>query len=262
MILADTHVHAHPCFDIQAFLDAALTRMQPQDRHTDPIDRVLCLTEAAGQHVFRDWTSRQDRIIAGSWRVCAVADSCSLRIQRDSEASLRIVAGRQIVTTERLEILCLGHDADIPDRVHPLAELTAMILKIGGLPVLPWGFGKWTGARGRAVKAFLEQASVPDGFCLGDNANRPRLWPEPELFRIARKKNVAILPGSDPLPLASACADVGRYGLRLNGSLPDATPWSHLRSRLANPDTGCLPYGRRESLMRFIWNQTRLRLPH
>ncbi len=262
MILVDTHTHMHTIFNVEKFLDAALLHMTAQAKADEQTDRALCLTETRDQHFFKDLTSRMGETGAGPWQACHAPDSVSIRLDRASGHSLWLVAGRQIATSERLEILCLGHDADIPDHIHSLTELTPMILQLGGLPVLPWGFGKWTGGRGRAVKAFLEQGSVPDNICLGDNSNRPRLWPEPEAFAIARKKNIAILPGSDPLPLASTCADVGRYGLRMDGSLPAAAPWAHLRSRLANPDLSCVPYGKRESLPRFVWNQTRLRLPH
>ncbi len=260
MILVDTHIHAHPCFDIGNFLDAARIRMNAEIASADPLDRVLCLTEAHGQRFFRTMLAQREQTVAGTWRVRESPEPVSIRIENEAGHSLWFVAGRQIVASERLELLCLGHDADLPDRVHSLCELTERILAEGGLPVLPWGFGKWTGGRGRAVKNHLEREAVSGAFCLGDNGNRPSLWPEPAAFGIARARNIPVLPGSDPLPLASACEDAGRYGLRMDGRLPPESPWAHLRARLVRPDTSCAPYGRRESLLRFFWNQTRLRL--
>ena len=262
MILVDTHVHVHPCFDLPEFLDAASGNLHVSDPASDTTCRVLCLTEASGRHVFKDWAKRPGQAIAGPWRVADVANDVMIRLTHDHSGELWIVAGRQIVSSERLEILCLGHDSSLPDGTVSLSDLAARIREAGGLPVIPWGFGKWIGRRGRIVNAFLEKEAAGDAFCLGDNGNRPRAWPEPAAFARARARDIAVLPGSDPLPLRCAGRDAGRYGLQLDGSLSHENLWPQLRARLARPDTSCIPHGRRETWPRFLVNQTLLRLPH
>ena len=69
-----------------------------------------------------------------------------------------VIAGRQIVSAERIEVLALGTRTQIPDG-QPLAATIDAVRADGALAVLPWGFGKWWGARGRMVDAYLETAT-------------------------------------------------------------------------------------------------------
>ena len=72
----------------------------------------------------------------------------SLTASSKSGQDLSIVAGRQIVTAENLEILALGFDAGLDDGL-PIDEVILAVQAAGALCVLPWGFGKWTGKRGQ-----------------------------------------------------------------------------------------------------------------
>ena len=55
MILVDTHVHIHRCFDLNAFLDAAAGNFKSAAASVSPgspNQAVLCLTEAASAIAF------------------------------------------------------------------------------------------------------------------------------------------------------------------------------------------------------------------
>ena len=51
-----------------------------------------------------------------------------------------------------------------------------------GLAIVPWGFGKWVGKRGKALRRALESVDSRQ-FFLGDNSGRPKFSPTPLIFR-------------------------------------------------------------------------------
>ncbi len=66
------------------------------------------------------------------------------------------IAGRQIVTSEKLEVLALGLREDFKDN-KPIEEVIDYIILKNALPVIPWGVGKWSGKRGAIVENLIEQ---------------------------------------------------------------------------------------------------------
>ena len=69
-------------------------------------------------------------------------------------------------------------------------------------------------------------------FSLGDNAGRPALWSKIPQFESARSRGVPIVPGSDPLPLVSEQATVGRSSISLPGSLREDKPIEDLIAKI------------------------------
>lgn len=256
--LVDAHVHIHPCFPLEAFLDGALRNFRRAASDLGlPGSSIGCLllTEMAGVHWFRQAAEAERR--EGAWRLLRTEDGSSLLALRDTGESLILVAGRQIVARERLEVLALGLDADIPDGL-PLDEALFRVRRSGALPVLPWGFGKWWGHRGRLVAGVLARG---DGeLYLGDNSGRLRLAGMPRLLREARQRGLLVLPGTDPLPFPDHAGRAGSFGFVLEGPLDLRRPAEELLRRVRALREQPRTYGRGETLPRFLRNQATLQL--
>ena len=151
--------------------------------------------------------------------------------------SIYIVAGRQIVTAEGLELLALGTDQLFEDGLPASSALTA-VRASGALPVFPWAVGKWLGKRGKILSDLLSRElrsneSATDGssadLYLGDNSGRPIFWHNPSHFKQARALDMHVLPGTDPLPFADEAKRVGSFGFVVHGSLSDEHPVDDLK---------------------------------
>ncbi len=138
-----------------------------------------------------------------------------------------------------------------------MPELAQSVADNGGVVVLPWGVGKWFGTRGEVVKNFLDSAHDFPLF-LGDNGNRPSFWPTPSLFGLANEKNILLLSGSDPLPLASHCSRVATSGtLLVDGKISKSYPAASLREQLKQVKH-LKEYGYRFKPVRFFYDQLRI----
>jgi hypothetical protein len=129
----------------------------------------------------------------------------------------------------------------------------------GAIPVLPWGVGKWLGARGRIVADVL-RSSPPRSVCIGDNGGRWRALPAPLQFALAAQRGIVILPGSDPLPLAHDVRRVCSYVCTLEGAIDPGAPGRSIIESLAGLALSPAPRGSRVGLVTFVRNQVALRL--
>lgn len=164
-----------------------------------------------------------------------------------------VCAGRQVVTRENLEVLTLITNHTLPDG-RQIEETLDAAGELGAFRVVPWGFGKWTGVRGRRVASVLADYAGSD-FALGDNGGRLRFAKRPALFGIAERRRVRILPGSDPLPFRHHQHRAGSYGARLEGVLSETTPGADLFRLMTDPSTPWRRFGARERLLPFLRNQ-------
>lgn len=266
MILVDAHVHIYDCFDLRIFLDSALANFRAGVARGGyyKFTAFLLLTEASGENWFQRLKTYacNGHEIAGEgsekWTFHPTDENCSLRIQRNGDQSLYIVAGRQIQTAENLEILALVTDSEFADGL-PLHQTIQIIRKDDAIPVLPWGFGKWMGRRGRILKFAMEKADDSDIF-LGDNGGRPSFWPKPSHFDLAASKGIRILPGSDPLPFSSESRRPGSVGFVVQGTIHPEQPAEALKFILLDPSTRIMAYGKSEKLHRFVGNQLRMQI--
>ncbi|MEM7577159.1 MAG: hypothetical protein AAF328_06755 [Planctomycetota bacterium] len=264
----DTHVHVYPVFDAVALMDAAVANTAQHAPGFAPEPEalpVLMLTECRKDHAFATW---RDRATLGPWRFERFPqnqgqDQPALLATREDDENqpIAVVAGRQIITDCRLEVLALGTDEAIDDGL-PLDETIALVRGRAALPVVPYGFGKWTGKRGAAVSRLIEAQSLDNAppLVLGDNGGRPTLGPRPPQFDQAAAHRVTILPGTDPLPLRSCQRQAGRFGVRVDGPLPRETFVADLLDQLAR--LGPVPprFGDHVSLLRAVYQQLALRL--
>jgi hypothetical protein len=262
MVLVDGHVHVHGCFDVARVFDAAADNFAAAARAlaAGDHDAVLCLAEMRGERFFDGLrTRRTGRVWRGRhgfWEAEDAAEAETLVVRRGG-TRLSVVAGRQLVTRERLEVLALGTTAPLPEG-EPMETTLAAVRDAGAAAVLPWGVGKWLGARGTVVARVLADPKWRHVF-LGDNGNRLELGPEPAQFKLARRAGRAVLPGSDPLPLRGEEARIGAYGFAVDVALDPLQPAAALLTLLAN-GSPYVVFGRREPLTRFVGNQLALKL--
>ncbi len=201
-----------------------------------------------------------DDLAAGSgvpvgWRVELFSDDpLAIRLHGPGAQMLLLVAARQIVSAERLEVLAIGcRDAMLDGQ--PLDDVLAALRTERRCAILPWGAGKWLGARGARIAA-LVSAGLPPGVFLGDNGGRPVGWPAPTGFGAAG----LVLPGSDPLPISGGWRDVGSYGFYLPDAIDPARPTQSIMDALLALTHQPTIIGRRVGIPGFIARQIRLRV--
>lgn len=263
MILVDGHVHLYPCFDLPMFLDSALENFRRAARISSDqpkLDAVLLLTESSGHDAFAMFADKAAQGTSiGPWTIKQrLGADPSLTAQHRDGGRLIMVAGRQIVTAENLEVLALGTDRHFADG-RPLAEVAGEVTEAGGLAAIPWGTGKWLGRRGKILTDLIIQPQ-PFRFFLGDNGGRPFFWPQVTHFELARAKGIPVLPGSDPLPFPGEEKRAGSYGFRLKDRLDRTAPAESLKKLLSVPDLAYQPYGRHEGFTGFFRNQIRMQI--
>lgn len=241
--LIDGHVHIHRGVDPAAALDAAVRNMA-RDAAGPAVTGALLLTESAGVDAF---AALPDRL--GPWRITRTDEAVS-RIARhdDGRARLTLVAGRQIVTAEGLEVHGFGLAQAIPDGM-PAAAALAAVQTDGALAALPWGFGKWTGRRGGVLRDLIR--SGPPGFYLADSGARMAGTPRPALLAEGEAAGRLVLAGTDPLPLAGGAAKIGRFGMIADVALDEGRPFASFKSWAQGLTASPRCYGRLESPLAF-----------
>ncbi len=259
-LLVDGHVHYHPCFGVESFVEASRANFTAARRRLGLTDAALgCLmfSESAWHDYFRAFAEGLIDRSATGWTVEATDEECSIIACRNHRPAVILVAGRQIVTAEKLEVLALASNRSFSER-SPIDAVIESAVASGAITVLPWGFGKWVGKRGRMIARILDSPWV-DKIYLGDNGGRLALAPRPRLFEVARAKGVPVLPGTDPLPLPSQARKPGRYGFVLEGPVDLRTPAGGIREKLLRRFQP-RPYGRLESLPSFVGSQLAMQL--
>ncbi len=265
MILADGHVHIHDCFELSGFLDSALTNFQAEavKKKRGGFSAILFLTETEGENRFLSLfesinnTGVQRKRI-DSWTFHKTQEACSLRATRKGYPSLFMIAGRQVVTLENLEVLALATSEVIIEGTT-LGKTVQQVRQQGAMPVIPWGAGKWFGKHGTVLKNFLETTET-QGLFLCDNGGRPTFWPRPALFRKMEQRGVKILSGSDPLPIATESKRPGSSGFLLKNDVTPETPARDLKHLLLDPITNVDIFGKREKVVRFFRNQAAMQI--
>lgn len=267
MILVDAHVHIYDCFDLTTFLDSAFINFKSKaawQGQANHFSGFLLLAETAGDNWFQrlvSWADERRRIESksfGKWTLHRTNENSSLWARSNGDHGIYLISGRQVVTAEKLEVLAL-----ITDRVYedgrPLKEVIENIRSTGGIPVIPWGFGKWTGKRGSILSQMLEKVEDSEIF-LGDNGGRPVFWPRPSHFRKAQAKGLRILPGSDPLPLDYEVRRVGGFGFWCSGDVDPERPAAGLKQVIFDNLIPLQVFGKRERPVRFFQNQWKIKM--
>lgn len=268
MLIVDGHVHIHPCFDLSRFMDTAFANLQREAlKHArgDDFTGMLLLTESAGVNWFAEltnWAGCRREIpsrTGDNWCLQQTGESVSLQIARPGQPGFFLIAGRQVVTRESLEVLAFPCNDRYRDGAG-LKEIVGAVNRDRCIPVVPWGFGKWTGHRGKVLASRLENAEGPYRFFLGDNGGRIGCGSPPQHFQMARQRRIRIIPGSDPLPFAAEAGRAGSFGFWTEAVVSRDLPARDLKRLLLDPKTSIQPYGKLESPLRFIRNQVAMQV--
>lgn len=259
LVLCDSHVHFYDCFDLDYFLNSAwdnFYRQAQSKQKQDDFIAALMLTEAKQDHWFLKLKENKHQSQIWSFQETAEPESL-IAIDKEGHRIL-IINGRQIVTSENLEVLALA-TADKLEDGNPIIDVIEWVKEKAAIPVVPWGFGKWWGNRGRIVSNVLETFSRDEVF-LGDNSGRPWFLGQPAHFKKANSEQRRIFPGSDPLPFNSEAGRPGSVGFYFAGTLDEAAPAKSLREYLNNPKTKITSYMHCERLLPFVKNQVAMQI--
>lgn len=260
LVYVDAHVHIHKCFNLLQFFNSAKQNFNAisnkfGQRYSD--NAILFLSESRGVSYFRRLQGYVKKEVnkhsLGSWKIERTEEEDSLIVRSQDKKAIILIAGSQIISKENIEILALSTVREFEDRI-PLNEAVQRIIDGDGIPVLPWGVGKWFGKRGRILTQFLKENKNPYLF-LGDNSGRPRFWPTPSHFRLGQELGLKVLPGSDPLPFPTQCRRPGSFGFIVEGEISRRFPAREMKNCLKNLTTSPQCFGDLENPIRFLKNQ-------
>jgi hypothetical protein len=247
MIIADTHLHIYPEYNLAAALREYVVRL------TALAPSAVCagfMAERHDCHVYRSLAEGdKDKRLENIALNVPAGGSC-LELQCFNTAPLYLLPGRQIVTAEKLELLCLGVDADIPDGLSA-EDAVHRIREVGGVAVLTWAVGKWLFKRAAVVNDLLQEFG-PQDLIIGDSAMRPIFWPTPRPMHFARKNGYRVIAGSDPLPAAGEERVMGSYASLFSGEFNPKTPGESIKSALSDTSVAIKSVGSRCGMLEFF----------
>jgi hypothetical protein len=232
VLFVDAHVHIYDVYDLDRLFDAAVDNFaraaEASGLASAPREGMLLLTETARDHAF-------DALAAGQrsptrWKIAVTPEPAVLRAYLDDQTFLWLVAGRQVATKEDLEVLALGTTRRFPDG-EPIQLSLAASEESAALTALPWGFGKWWGARGGIIDKIM-RAPRSKPIYLGDNGGRLALSTRPRLIKEGERAGLKVLPGTDPLPFQGQESRVGSFGMLLMDWDSGGRPLEQLVNRM------------------------------
>lgn len=243
-LLVDTHVHIYPNYDLPLFFRSAFRNFSSHDP-SGKSKKLLMLTERWDCSAFEALCSGAFGVGNG-FTVDKTAEADALIVRDSGGQELTLVAGRQVATAERVEVLLIGSRVDLPERL-PLREAITRGQAQGAVPVLNWSLGKWWFKRGVVIARAIEDLS-PASVLLGDVLARPRGFPDPKQFVTGGGRGFRIVAGSDPLPVAGEERFVAKYLTKLQGDFENDRPATSLRRLLLQPNVALQTLGGRSDL--------------
>lgn len=257
-IFVDAHVHIHEHFSLSRLFLISLQNFRKYSaaNQRGVMHGFLLLTESYGVNKFADLKNYDNQ--SGDFSIHHTNETESLKIVTLGGQNLFVVAGRQIVTAEKLEILALGLDVEYPDG-NTLEATLKDLSTTQCLRVLPWGAGKWMGKRGKIIQSLISTWSNGPLF-VGDNGNRPSFWPLPSTFSDAKIKGIFNLPGSDPLPFPEQEKKAGSFGFSIPGKVDPSKPFSSLKKAISSTPNTIRPFGNPESFQPFLKHQIAMQI--
>lgn len=263
-LLVDSHCHLHDISDLSTVLDHAASAFKQaagKNNISGGWYGGLVFTDSAKStsfsHIRYMIESSQDKLLnVDNWNLQLTADEAALTATNHVGQIIFIFAGQQIITREKLELLSILAATRIADGVT-LNDGINQVTEQGGLPVLPWGVGKWLGKRGKIVtETILTNPTRP--LFLGDISTRPKGWNKVSQFSLAQKNNIPILRGTDPLAVKNPEKRGGDFGFIIKGELDMNRPASSLQTLLTS-SMSFQDYGELTSPIRFFSDQLAIR---
>ena len=227
---ADGHVHIYEVYDRRQVVKAAIENLDRACSSAASNEaRAIFLTERLGCDFFPAFGSE------------TLGDAAVKNV-----SGVWVFAGRQIATLERMEVLALCCSNKFEDGL-PIGVSLQQARAVGAIPVIPWSPGKWMFSRHNLLRELIRNAQ-PGDFLLADSSLRPRGFPEPNLFQLARERGIGIIAGSDPLPFAGQENVIGTFGFRLQSGFEPSAPLDSVRKALVCRSPHVEIIGRRSML--------------
>lgn len=265
-ISADGHLHIYSAFHLGQVFDFLLANLNHNAQlcwpgPSETVLKLALLVESQGANCFDKLKKNAAGLAAAGLDILDQQAELALTLLHRKTHRLCLIAGKQIATQERLEVLGLGINESIPDGLSIDITLKR-VDDAGGIAVLPWAPGKWWGQRGKIIHQLIETncgGAQPGRLALGDSSLRPIGWPTPPIMRKARQNGLVILPGSDPLPLPGEERQSGAYGFTYEGPFDLEQPLASLGLILSDPAARINPAGRRNNFPDMLTRLYRLK---
>lgn len=261
LIAVDGHLHWYPHYQIDVAFGSLVRNLGtlPREMQNDPqnLFKMAFLVEPAGCRFFEQLLEGSIDCSPLNVSIVPASDGLSLTFIQQGISRLCLIAGKQIVAREKIEVLGITVGQTIPDNL-PARDVIDRIVEVGGIPVLPWAPGKWFFNRGKLVKELIDNSSSRQ-LVISDTSLRPTLWPMPRLMRHARKNGLIIIAGSDPLPIPGEETQMGAYGFLYQGPFDTEQPVASVRRMLTGSQDAFISAGRRNSVLQVIHRLKRLR---
>lgn len=256
MLPVDGHVHFHTLDRVSLTLDGAAANFRIYGPRQSGLLGILLLTQTSRERVFE---ALQDRPSCGKWSVRPSPGEDVSLCADDGNRRIVVVCGRQVRCHSGLEVAALGTTAAFPDGL-PLEETIREVQARGAFVSLPWGFGKWLGARGRVLRDSLGRHE-PRLLAIGDNGSRLHALGRPRLVRECDALGHLILPGTDPFPFGNDYLRVGSFGF-LAAEPGARAPWRELAAWLRARKGSPTAYGKAAGPFRFVINNIGIQVHH
>lgn len=268
IIVADTHAHLYPCYNLKQAFRSALDNLERCNGELkfllgplaaqEKIMNMVFLTERSNCNFFYELQQSRVGELEPDFKCEALGRTLlTVSSKEQEERLLYLVAGRQVVSQERIEILALNTAEKIKDG-YVLEDALRAIVDAGAIPVLNWALGKWSGSRARHVRSLIEKAS-PEILLLGDVALHPEILGGNAILNAAEEKGYKVIYGSDPLPFAGEEKRIGSFCSYFQSIAPRLSADTDIRQLFLRPEfkPGCLgtPDGLLKSVYRLFRNQ-------
>lgn len=254
MLFIDSHVHIHKSFNPNTFFQNVFNNFEKMaNEHFNKSQwiGVLCLTEMQGVNFFSKICSEDNFLSAELFTINTTDERISIIVENNKKQRIVIIAGKQIISKEGIEVLALFSDDQFDEKIET-SSLIKIINGKKGIPVLPWGVGKWIGNKGKVIKELLGSKL---NFYIGDNSGRLKLLPEPSLFKTAINNNHFVLHGTDALPISTQVNKTGKFGFILDIDLDLNKPAEILKKKLLELKKQPTSFGSLECPHTFFRNQ-------
>jgi hypothetical protein len=264
LLAVDSHVHLYNWVDLVPMLDtarASFTDAVHTQKGDVPFCGMLVLTEPRSRDTFPKLRAQLQNghpcRLSSEWMLQPTDETLSLTAVHSSGARIFLISGQQVVTREALEVLAIASEQTVPDR-QSLQETLKAIRQRDGYPILPWAVGKWLMGRGKLVsQTIIDNGGKPLG--IGDNGGRPVFWTMVGQFEQARRYDLPILRGSDPLPVKGS-RTAGSYGTLMSIPFDAEKPAKSLLDALCDKSCERIDFGVLETPLSFVKDQIALRL--
>ena len=144
-LVVDGHVHYYECYDFEEFFNMVIKNMNNMYSSIYPDDnnfhKVLLFTEGKDSDYFSQFKKNDIPEQKSEYKFENTQEDCSIILLKNNQPLCYILAGRQIVTRENLEVLSIASSQKIEDGL-PIKDVVKKLIDNKQIAVLAWGVGK------------------------------------------------------------------------------------------------------------------------